>query len=259
MGLGRVVEPPHGGAFEIDTVRVVDEPVEDSIAESRVTDEVVPVFDGDLACEDGAAPGIAVVEDFEEVVPPLAREGSEPPVIEDEQPGLGEPLDELGIGTVASGEGEFIEKPGEPVVTRRDPDSAGLMTESAGDVGLPGAGCPGDQQRLAVEDPLTGSEAQDERAVEAAAGLEVEVLDGGIEVELGVAFEPLISALLPVGLLAFEEKREAVLEGELGDVGHGGLFLEGLGHAREAELVEEVEGGLSEHDRQFSLSFEWLA
>ena len=83
------------------------------------------MLDGDLTGEDGAAPGIAVVEDFEEVVTALARERSEPPVIEDEQPGLGEPLDELGIGAVASGEGELVEEPGEPVVTHRDPDSAG--------------------------------------------------------------------------------------------------------------------------------------
>ena len=77
--------------------------------------------------------------------------------------------------------------------------------------------------------------------------------------ELGEALEPLISALLAVGLLAFEQEREAVVEGELGDVGHGGLFLEGPGHAGEAELVEQVEGGMSEHDRQFSLWLKWLA
>ena len=29
----------------------------------------------------------------------------------------------------------------------------------------------------------------------------------------------------------------------------GGLFLEGLGHAREAELVKEVKGGVSKHLR----------
>ena len=46
-------------------------------------------------------------------------------------------------------------------------------------------------------------------------------------------------------LLAFEEQGEAVLEGQLADVRHGGLFLEGLGHAREPEFVQQVEGGLA--------------
>ena len=189
----------------------------------------------------------------------LAREGGEPPVIQDEEPGLGEPLDEPGIGAVAAGKGELVEGTGEAEVAGRDPVSAGLVAESAGDVGLSRPGCTCDQDGLAVEDPLTGSEAEDDRSVETAAGLQVEVFDGGVEVELDVALEPLISALLPVGLLAFEEQGETVVEGELADVGHGGLFLEGLGHAREAEFVEEVEGGMSQHDRQFSLSLEWLA
>ena len=217
------------------------------------------MLDGDLAGEDGATPGIAIVEDFEEVVTALAREGSEPPVIQDEEPDLGESLDEPGIGAVAPGEGELVEETGEAEVAGRDPVSAGLVAESTGDEGFSGPGRTCDQDRLAVEDPLTGSEAEDDRSVQTAAGLEVEVFDGGVEVELGVALEPLISALLPVGLLAFEEQGEAVVEGELADVGHGGLFLEGLSHAREAEFVEEVEGGMSQHDRQFSLSLKWLA
>ena len=73
--------------------------------------------------------------------------------------------------------------------------------------------------------------------------------------ELGVAFQALVAALLPFGLLAFEEQGEAVLEGQLGDVGHGGLLLEGLGHAREPEFVEQVEGGLAKHDGQDSFPF----
>ena len=182
----------------------------------------------------------------------LAREGSEPPVIQDEQPGPGEPLDEPGIGSVAPGEGELVEETGEAEVAGGDAVSAGVVAESASEIRLAGSGGTCDQDGLAVEDPLTGGEAEDEGAVEAAGGLEVEVLDGGVEVELGVALETLVSALIPVGPLAFEHEGEAVVEGELGDVGHGGLFLEGLGHAWEAEFVEEVEGGLSEHDRQFS-------
>ena len=70
-----------------------------------------------------------------------------------------------------------------------------------------------------------------------------------------MAFETLVAALLPVGLLAFEEQGEAVLEGQLADVGHGGLLLEGLGHAREPEFVEQVEGGLAKHEGQDSFPF----
>ena len=51
---------------------VVKEPVEDGVAEGRITDDVVPVVDGDLAGEQRAAAGVTVVEDLEEVVASLA-------------------------------------------------------------------------------------------------------------------------------------------------------------------------------------------
>ena len=51
---------------------IVEEPVKDGVAEGGVADDIVPVVDGDLAGEQGAAAGVAVVEDFEEVMPSLA-------------------------------------------------------------------------------------------------------------------------------------------------------------------------------------------
>ena len=58
-----------------------------------------------------------------------------------------------------------------------------------------------------------------------------------------MALEPLAATPLAVGLLAFEERREAVLEDEFGDVGHGGLLVERPGDAGEPEFVEQVERG----------------
>ena len=152
-----------------------------------------------------ATAGIAVVEDFEEVVPPLARDRSEPPVIEDEQPRPCEPLDELGVGTVPTGEGELVKEPGDAVVAGGDAEAAGLVAERTGEIGLSRPRRAGDEHGLAVPDPLPGGEAEHEGSVQPAGGLEVEVFDGGVEVEFGVAFETLVAALFPVRLLAFEE------------------------------------------------------
>ena len=184
---------------------IIEETVEDGVAEGGISDDIVPVLDGDLAGEQRATAGIAVVEDFEEVVPPLARERSEPPVVEDEQPRPCEPLDELGTGTVPTGEGELVEEPGDAVVAGGDAEAAGLVAERTGEIGLSRPRRAGDEHGLAVPDPLPGGEAEHEGSVQPAGGLEVEVFDGGVEVELGVAFETLVAALLPVGLLAFEE------------------------------------------------------
>ena len=110
---------------------VVEEAVEDGVAEGGIADDIVPVVDRDLAAEQGAAPGVAVVEDLEQVVAPLTGERGEAPVVEDEEPGSGEPLDELGVGAVPAGEGEFVEEPREAVVAGGDAVAAGLVAECA--------------------------------------------------------------------------------------------------------------------------------
>ena len=69
MGFGRVVQTSHRSALESDAVRIVQEPVEDRVAEGRVSDEVVPVLDGDRARQDGTAPSIVAVDDCEQSVP----------------------------------------------------------------------------------------------------------------------------------------------------------------------------------------------
>ena len=81
---------------------------------------------------------------------------------------------------------------------------------------------------------------------------EVEVLDRGVEVELGDPLEAHVAALFPLGLLALEEQGQPVVEGEFADVGHGELLLEGLGHAGQAQFVEQVESGLAKHVRHDS-------
>ena len=50
---------------------IVEEPVKGGVAEGEVSDDIVPVLDGDLAGEERAATGVAVVEDSQEVMPSL--------------------------------------------------------------------------------------------------------------------------------------------------------------------------------------------
>ena len=162
-------------------MRVIEEAVQDGVAEGGISDDLVPVLDRDLAGEERAAAGIAVVEHLEEIVSSLAREGSEPPVVEDEEPGSGEPLDELRVGSVRTGEGEFVEQTGDAVVAGRDADAAGLVAEGTGEITLPRPGGAADEDGLAVPDPLPGGEKEHEGSVQSARGLEVEILDGRVE------------------------------------------------------------------------------
>ena len=47
--------------------------------------------------------------------------------------------------------------------------------------------------------------------------------------------------------LPLYEEGQAILEGEALDVGHGLLFIEGLGHASETEFTELGEGLFKKH------------
>ena len=59
-------------------MRVVEQTVEDGVAEGGIANDIVPVLDGDLAGEERAAAGVAVVEDIEEVVSSLAESEASP-------------------------------------------------------------------------------------------------------------------------------------------------------------------------------------
>ena len=50
---------------------IVQQTVEDGVAEGGIADDIVPVFDGHLAGEQRAMAGIAVVKDLEEVMSSL--------------------------------------------------------------------------------------------------------------------------------------------------------------------------------------------
>ena len=55
-----LIDPP----LRVNAVGIVEEMVEDGVAEGGIADDIVPVLDGDLAGEQRATAGIAVVEDL---------------------------------------------------------------------------------------------------------------------------------------------------------------------------------------------------
>jgi len=81
--------------------------------------------------------------------------------------------------------------------------------------------------------------------------LDVDILDDGVLTE---ACEPQSSDqpfVLALGRLTVDEQREALLEGQRGDVGLSLLFVEGLCHADEPERDEAVVGRMCQHCLSF--------
>ena len=59
----------HAFSGELKAVSVVDEAIQDSVAEGGVADNVVPMFDGDLAGDDGRGATVAIIKDLQKVAP----------------------------------------------------------------------------------------------------------------------------------------------------------------------------------------------
>ena len=113
----------------------------------------MPVGDGDLAGDECGFSGVAIFEDFQQVVSGLGVEGFEPPVVEDQQVGAGQALEAAGEAAVAVGQGEFVEQLCHPYVEHRTVVAAGFVAERAGQPALAHAGGPGDDEVVMVLDP----------------------------------------------------------------------------------------------------------
>src|SRR6266567_4449695 len=101
---------------------VVNEAVEDGVGVGRVTDDLVPFVDRDLAGEDGRATAVAFFEDFVEIATGTGVEGIEPPIVEDEELGAVEAAHDAGVATVAASQREIGE---ELIPSPRERDSRG--------------------------------------------------------------------------------------------------------------------------------------
>src|SRR5712691_9904195 len=96
-------------------------------------------------------------------------------------------------------------------------------------------------------DPIAGNELLEQRLVEPARRLEVDVLSHGVLAQARESQSAHESFVLALGGLAVDQEREPLIEVERGDVGLLALFLQRLCHADEAECDETVVGGMYKH------------
>jgi hypothetical protein len=62
----------------------MNETVEDGVGEGWVADGLVPVFDRQLACDDGRGAAMAIFEDFQKVTPLWRGEDCKAPIVNDQ-------------------------------------------------------------------------------------------------------------------------------------------------------------------------------
>ena len=238
-------------ALEREPVSVVHQPIENGIGEGRIADDLVPMFDRELAGHHGRAAAVPILHDLQEVAPLFGGHGSKSPVVEDQKFDASQALEEPSVMTVAACQRERIEETRQALIEDRAIIPTGLVTEGAGNPTLADTGRADDEQVLVPFDPLAGDELLEQRLVEPAGRLHVDILDDGVlpeACEPQAADQPFIVAL---GRFAVDEQSKPLLEGQGRDVGLSLLFVERFRHAGEPERDEAAVGGMCQHRLSF--------
>ncbi len=81
----------------------MDEAVEDGVTEGGITNDIMPVFDGQLAGDEGRATTVAVLEDLEKISALDVVEGHHSEVVEREELSTEQAVEQLGVGSVCLG------------------------------------------------------------------------------------------------------------------------------------------------------------
>src|SRR5947208_11142003 len=119
---------------------VVDEAVENGVGIGRVSDDLMPFVDRDLAGQDGRAASVAFFEDLVEIAAGTAVERFEAPIVEDQELGTVEAAHDAGVAAVATGQGEIGKELGDAVIEHGAIVATGLVAEGAGKPTLADAG-----------------------------------------------------------------------------------------------------------------------
>ncbi len=226
----------------------MDDAVEDGVGERRDADHVVPAVDRNLAGDDQRALVITVFDNFEQIAGLLGRQRLRPPIVQDEQFGAGDRAQKARVTGIAMGDREIGEEPGNAGVKDGDIFPASLVSERASEPALAQAAGAGDEQIAPLGDPIAGGELEEQRPVEPARDLVIDILDAGVMAQAcgsGAHFKLFLPAQ---GRFILEQQTKPFRVIKAARFGIVFDLLEPLGQAVETEGVQLVERRMSEHE-----------
>ena len=144
--------------LQIDAVALVHQTIEDRVGQGGFSEVGMPGVARQLVRDERGASVDAVVEDFQQVRAILRRERGEAPVIQHDEGGFGEALQELDVAAVAVRDAQLLDQARHRPVEHRVRLAARLLRERAGDPRLARAGRAGDEQVLGAACPLAAGE-----------------------------------------------------------------------------------------------------
>ena len=122
----------HAFSGQGEAVGVVNQAVEDGVGEDWVADGLVPLVDWQLACDDGGAAALPVLENFQEITAFGGGQHRQAPVVQDQDLSALDGFQNAGEPTVASGDCQCLEEPGNAVIHDPAVIAARLVAERTG-------------------------------------------------------------------------------------------------------------------------------
>jgi hypothetical protein len=202
----------HAFSGELKAVSVVDKAIQDSVAEGGVTDNVVPMFDGDLAGDDGRGATVAIIKDLQKVAPFGRIENRKAPVIEDQELNAADGFEQAAISAIAAGKGERLEQARHAMILDRTIVTAGLVAEGAGNPAFAEPGCPCDEQVLVSVDPVAADESGEDSAIDTAWRAQIDVFHACALAQRGELEAGRETFGVALGGFAVDEEPDALLE-----------------------------------------------
>jgi hypothetical protein len=156
----------------------VNETIQDGITDSGIREPGMPLSHRHLGGDHSGGSTIAIIQDFKQVLRLRTGQGITEPVIEDQELGAGEGVEEFGVGAVGVGKGDVVEEPRSAEVANGEVVAADRVREGTGEESLADAGGTKDEDVEMLIDPIALSQVEDKAALEAARSGKVEVFDG---------------------------------------------------------------------------------
>jgi len=234
-GLSQEFLLSHRFSRNLEPVRVVDDAVHDGVRQRRRGEALMPVRHRDLRGQDRGCPVVAVVDDFQQVLSLDIRERIPQPVIYDQKLRLGQDVEPLRIGTFSVSHSQLLKQPRALKIANRKTVPASGRPQSAGQIGLAGAGRAGDDQIMFVPDPLAFGQAQDLAAIQPPPRPQIQVLGDGALSEVSHPHSADLLPLLTKGPFPIEKQSESLFEGELSILGAVDLLPQAFPHPGELQ------------------------
>src|SRR5262249_22832915 len=143
----------HRSALKRDAVSVVNEPVEDAVGHSGITDLVVPLSDGNLAGENRGTRGITVITDFQEVTALTVSQRSHGPIIDKQDVDTSNTVQEPAKAAISTGDSEITKQTRGADVKGSESLADRFVSQSTGNETLTDAARAGDDEVLVATDP----------------------------------------------------------------------------------------------------------